>query len=68
VGCSRIAFDTRRMAACVDFFGRSYTIREKPRQTGKNQWGPSGASVWGAPTIDAKRGLLYVSMRTDGTI
>jgi polyvinyl alcohol dehydrogenase (cytochrome) len=40
---------------------KTYTIREKPRQTAKNQWGPSGASVWGAPTIDAKRGLLYVT-------
>jgi polyvinyl alcohol dehydrogenase (cytochrome) len=40
---------------------KTYTIREKPKQTGKNQWGPSGASVWGAPTIDAKRGLLYVT-------
>jgi polyvinyl alcohol dehydrogenase (cytochrome) len=40
---------------------KTYTIREKPKQTGKNQWGPSGASVWGAPTLDAKRGLLYVT-------
>jgi polyvinyl alcohol dehydrogenase (cytochrome) len=40
---------------------KTYTIRERPRQSAKNQWGPSGASVWGAPTIDAKRGLLYVT-------
>ena len=40
---------------------KTYTIREKPKQTGKNQWGPSGASVWGAPTLDTKRGLLYVT-------
>jgi polyvinyl alcohol dehydrogenase (cytochrome) len=40
---------------------KTYTIREKPKQTGRNQWGPSGASVWGAPTIDARRGLLYVT-------
>jgi polyvinyl alcohol dehydrogenase (cytochrome) len=39
---------------------KTYTIREKPKQNGK-QWGPSGASVWGAPTVDAKRGLLYVT-------
>jgi polyvinyl alcohol dehydrogenase (cytochrome) len=39
---------------------KTYTIAEKPKQTGK-QWGPSGASVWGAPTLDAKRGLLYVT-------
>jgi polyvinyl alcohol dehydrogenase (cytochrome) len=45
---------------------KAYTIREKPRQTGKNsagieQWGPSGAGVWAAPTLDAKRGLLYIT-------
>jgi polyvinyl alcohol dehydrogenase (cytochrome) len=45
---------------------KAYTIREKPRQTGKNsagieQWGPSGAGVWAAPTLDTKRGLLYVT-------
>jgi polyvinyl alcohol dehydrogenase (cytochrome) len=39
---------------------KTYTIAEKPKQTGK-QWGPSGASVWGAPTLDARRGLLYVT-------
>jgi polyvinyl alcohol dehydrogenase (cytochrome) len=27
---------------------------------GKTQWGPSGASVWNVPTIDAKRSLIYV--------
>lgn len=37
----------------------------KPQETGKNatgakQFGPSGAPVWSTPTIDTKRGLLYV--------
>jgi polyvinyl alcohol dehydrogenase (cytochrome) len=27
---------------------------------GKTQWGPSGASVWNVPTVDAKRQLIYV--------
>ena len=40
---------------------KTFTIAEKPRQTGKNEWGPSGAGVWSAPTLDAKRGVLYVS-------
>ncbi len=45
---------------------KTYTIREKPRQIEKSPgsvgtWGPSGASVWGSPTLDAKRGLLYVT-------
>ena len=43
---------------------KTYTIREMPHKlepSGVGTWGPSGASVWGTPTIDAKRGLLYVT-------
>src|SRR5437867_2615985 len=45
---------------------KTYMIPDKPRLTGKTRtgtptWGPSGAGVWGAPTIDAKRGRLYVT-------
>ena len=40
---------------------KTYTITEKAKQTGKNEWGPSGAGIWSAPTLDAKRGALYVS-------
>jgi polyvinyl alcohol dehydrogenase (cytochrome) len=45
---------------------KSYTIREAPKQTGKNargtpQLGPSGAGVWASPTIDARRGLMYIA-------
>jgi len=40
---------------------KTYTIPQKSKPTGKNQWGPSGASVWGSPTLDAKRGLLYAT-------
>jgi polyvinyl alcohol dehydrogenase (cytochrome) len=45
---------------------KTYTIREKPTQIGKSpgvigSWGPSGAGVWGSPTLDAKRGLLYIT-------
>ncbi len=44
---------------------KTYTIQEAPKPRGKGArgqiaWGPSGASVWSAPTIDAKRGMLYV--------
>jgi polyvinyl alcohol dehydrogenase (cytochrome) len=28
--------------------------------TGKQRWGPAGASVWNTPTVDARRGLIYV--------
>jgi polyvinyl alcohol dehydrogenase (cytochrome) len=44
---------------------KSYTI-DPPQKRGVNsagtqQWGPSGAPVWSAPTIDAKRGLMYLT-------
>ncbi len=40
-------------------------MMDPPRKTGTNsvgaaQWGPSGAPIWSAPTVDAKRGLLYI--------
>ena len=44
---------------------KSYSIPTDPVKTGKRadgvqQWGPSGAGIWCAPTIDQKRRLLYV--------
>jgi polyvinyl alcohol dehydrogenase (cytochrome) len=45
---------------------KAYTIPEAPRPRGKSTagaqlWGPSGAGVWSAPTIDAKRSVIYVA-------
>ena len=45
---------------------KTYTIREEPKPLPKGPdrigtWGPSGAGVWGSPTLDAKRGLLYIT-------
>jgi polyvinyl alcohol dehydrogenase (cytochrome) len=42
-----------------------HTIAEPAQATGRNaimvrQYGPSGAAVWSAPTIDERRGVLYV--------
>lgn len=44
---------------------RTPTIAEAPRTTGKTAIGtetrgPSGASIWNTPTVDEKRGLLFV--------
>src|SRR6202162_2794394 len=44
---------------------KTYTI-DPPQKNGHDsagspQWGPSGAPVWSAPTVDTKRGLLYVA-------
>jgi polyvinyl alcohol dehydrogenase (cytochrome) len=45
---------------------KTYMIAEAARKTGTNakgieEWSPSGAGVWSAPTADLKRGLLYVA-------
>lgn len=45
---------------------KTYTIAEEPRPTKKNAvgtqlYGPSGAAVWSAPTIDPERQALYVA-------
>ena len=44
---------------------KTWTIPEAAKPTIKNKagrqvHGPSGAAVWAAPTIDARRGLLYI--------
>lgn len=45
---------------------RTYMIERKPKPVGVNSVGapimaPSGAPVWNSPTVDARRGLLYVA-------
>jgi polyvinyl alcohol dehydrogenase (cytochrome) len=44
----------------------TYTTRKEPKpfkknRTGVQMYGPSGGAVWSAPTIDAKRRLIYVA-------
>jgi polyvinyl alcohol dehydrogenase (cytochrome) len=45
---------------------KSYSVPEVPRDTGKRNplgipiMAPSGAPIWNSPTVDARRGLLYV--------
>ncbi len=45
---------------------QSFLVAESPKAGGRDargvrQWGPSGAGTWSAPTLDAARGLLYVT-------
>ena len=45
---------------------RTYMISEQPKPRGKSSagatlYGPAGAPIWSAPTIDAQRGLIYVA-------
>ncbi len=44
---------------------RTFTVPE-PQPMGKNAagatlWGPSGVGIWSAPTVDARRGLVYAA-------
>ncbi len=44
---------------------KTYSVAEEPHPTtktaaGVQNWGPSGASIWSAPTIDAKQRIIYV--------
>jgi len=44
---------------------KTYAIEQEPQPTVKNaagtqMFGPAGAAVWSAPTIDAKRRLVYI--------
>src|SRR5215831_9225767 len=45
---------------------KTYTVADMPAPRGKSSagvplWGPSGSAIWSAPTIDAKRRMLYVA-------
>ena len=53
-------------AATGEQVWKRYIIQEEPQPTGRNPagaqtWGPSGAGVWSAPTIDPERGVLYAA-------
>lgn len=59
---SIVAFD----AASGAEIWKTYTIQEKPQQVGENASGtalykPAGAAVWSSPTIDERRGVVYVA-------
>ena len=52
---------------------KTYTVAEEPRPAAKNtagvqQFAPAGAAVGVAPTIDSKRGLLYVGTASSMTL
>jgi polyvinyl alcohol dehydrogenase (cytochrome) len=54
-------------AATGEQVWKTYTIPEPPTllrsyADGTEMWGPAGGAIWSAPTIDAKRGALYVGV------
>lgn len=58
---SVVALDTRT----GELLWKTYVIPERPRPVRKNSagtqlYGPAGAGVWVTPTLDYKRGALYV--------
>ncbi|MEX2523481.1 MAG: PQQ-binding-like beta-propeller repeat protein [Gammaproteobacteria bacterium] len=51
---------------------KSYMLENKPQllkehEGGRKSYGPAGAAVWNSPTVDTKRGLLYVGTSNDYT-
>lgn len=44
---------------------KTYTVGQPRRRgtssSGKPLWGPAGSPIWSAPTVDAKRGLIYAA-------
>ena len=44
---------------------KTYMVGEKQlratNKIGKPQWGPAGAGIWSSPTIDSRRGAVYVA-------
>jgi polyvinyl alcohol dehydrogenase (cytochrome) len=53
-------------AATGQVIWKTYTIADTARattmsKTGVQQRGPSGAAIWSTPTLDTRRGVLYVS-------
>jgi polyvinyl alcohol dehydrogenase (cytochrome) len=53
-------------AATGKLVWKTYTITEQPRMLSRNSagtpmCGPSGASIWSAPTVDAEHGVIYAA-------
>jgi polyvinyl alcohol dehydrogenase (cytochrome) len=40
---------------------KSWTVADASTKRSEKKWGPSGASIWSAPTIDLKRKQIYVT-------
>jgi polyvinyl alcohol dehydrogenase (cytochrome) len=53
------ALDASSGAALWRFDTTPHAAKTVVNRDGVQMWGPSGAVVWNAPTIDAKRGTLY---------
>lgn len=43
-----------------EYHTTEHAQKTKRNRDGVQMWGPSGASVWTTPAVDAKRGLVYI--------
>ena len=53
-------------AASGEQLWKTYVVEDEPRPTrinaaGAQNYGPSGAAIWSAPTLDPERNMLYVA-------
>jgi streptogramin lyase/mono/diheme cytochrome c family protein len=54
------ALDTRDGTVAWEYHATPTALKIGTTGAGTDVWGPSGASVWTTPAIDAKRGVLYI--------
>jgi len=55
-----IALDTREGKVLWEYHTTPRALQVGTTSAGTDVWGPSGASVWTTPAVDAGRGLLYI--------
>jgi polyvinyl alcohol dehydrogenase (cytochrome) len=48
-------------AASGEILWKTYTIQSPAQETADGKFGPSGAAIWSAPTLDQDMGQLYVT-------
>lgn len=63
--CTAVGSVSALEASSGKLIWKQYTIADRPRPTHKNsrgvqQWAPAGVPVWNTPTVDPKRGVIYV--------
>jgi polyvinyl alcohol dehydrogenase (cytochrome) len=63
--CTAVGSVSALQASSGKLIWKQYTIAEKPHPTHKNsrgiqQWAPAGVPVWNTPTVDPRRGVIYV--------
>jgi polyvinyl alcohol dehydrogenase (cytochrome) len=63
--CTAVGSVSALEASSGKVLWKTYSIAERPQPTHKNsrgvqQWAPAGVPIWNTPTVDPKRGVIYV--------